>query len=116
MISFLPADGPEFGNTVCDSPHLAGLNFTGSVPTFKVPFLSVPHFVVHFFTELNIFFSICGDASLAILTVTLRFHELSAVIVKPDNFMHIIHVLECGGKNFHFAHPSGKDTTYAFLV
>lgn len=30
VINFLPADGPTFGNTVLSSPHLAGLNFTGS--------------------------------------------------------------------------------------
>ncbi|XP_057703093.1 delta-1-pyrroline-5-carboxylate dehydrogenase, mitochondrial isoform X2 [Corythoichthys intestinalis] len=35
IIQFLPADGPVFGDTVTSSPHLAGINFTGSVPTFK---------------------------------------------------------------------------------
>ena len=35
MISFLPSDGPVFGNTTTASPHLAAINFTGSVPTFK---------------------------------------------------------------------------------
>lgn len=35
VISFLPSEGPVFGNTVCDSQHLAGVNFTGSVPTFR---------------------------------------------------------------------------------
>lgn len=32
IIQFLPADGPVFGDTVTCSPHLAGINFTGSVP------------------------------------------------------------------------------------
>ncbi|XP_017259533.1 delta-1-pyrroline-5-carboxylate dehydrogenase, mitochondrial isoform X1 [Kryptolebias marmoratus] len=35
IIQFLPADGPVFGDAVTSSPHLAGINFTGSVPTFK---------------------------------------------------------------------------------
>jgi acyl-CoA reductase-like NAD-dependent aldehyde dehydrogenase len=30
VISFLPADGPTFGNTVMKSEHLAAINFTGS--------------------------------------------------------------------------------------
>ncbi|XP_036956213.1 delta-1-pyrroline-5-carboxylate dehydrogenase, mitochondrial [Acanthopagrus latus] len=35
IIQFLPADGPVFGDAVTSSQHLAGINFTGSVPTFK---------------------------------------------------------------------------------
>ncbi|XP_054857677.1 delta-1-pyrroline-5-carboxylate dehydrogenase, mitochondrial [Eublepharis macularius] len=35
IIQFVPADGPVFGDTVTGSEHLCGLNFTGSVPTFK---------------------------------------------------------------------------------
>lgn len=35
IVQFLPADGPVFGDAVTSSPHLAGVNFTGSVPTFK---------------------------------------------------------------------------------
>ncbi|KAF3690375.1 Delta-1-pyrroline-5-carboxylate dehydrogenase, mitochondrial [Channa argus] len=35
IIQFLPADGPVFGDTVTSSKQLAGINFTGSVPTFK---------------------------------------------------------------------------------
>ncbi|KAK2821565.1 hypothetical protein Q7C36_020908 [Tachysurus vachellii] len=35
IIQFVPADGPVFGDTVASSEHLAGINFTGSVPTFK---------------------------------------------------------------------------------
>ncbi|XP_063291509.1 delta-1-pyrroline-5-carboxylate dehydrogenase, mitochondrial [Pelobates fuscus] len=35
IIQFVPADGPVFGNTVTSSEHLCGINFTGSVPTFK---------------------------------------------------------------------------------
>lgn len=34
VINFVPADGPTFGDTVTSSPHLAGINFTGSVRTF----------------------------------------------------------------------------------
>uniref|UniRef100_A0A8D0G339 Multifunctional fusion protein n=1 Tax=Sphenodon punctatus TaxID=8508 RepID=A0A8D0G339_SPHPU len=35
VIQFVPADGPVFGDTVTSSEHLCGLNFTGSVLTFK---------------------------------------------------------------------------------
>ncbi|KAM9813399.1 delta-1-pyrroline-5-carboxylate dehydrogenase, mitochondrial [Neosynchiropus ocellatus] len=35
VIQFLPADGPVFGDAITSSEHLAGINFTGSVPTFK---------------------------------------------------------------------------------
>ncbi|XP_063852762.1 delta-1-pyrroline-5-carboxylate dehydrogenase, mitochondrial-like [Scylla paramamosain] len=34
-VSFLPADGPVFGDAITASPHLAAINFTGSVPTFQ---------------------------------------------------------------------------------
>lgn len=35
IINFIPVDGPVFGDTVAQSPLLAGINFTGSVPTFE---------------------------------------------------------------------------------
>lgn len=35
VVNFVPADGPVFGDTVTASPDFAGLNFTGSVPTFN---------------------------------------------------------------------------------
>lgn len=35
VINFVPADGPVFGDVITKSPHLAGVNFTGSVRTFK---------------------------------------------------------------------------------
>ncbi|XP_062046506.1 delta-1-pyrroline-5-carboxylate dehydrogenase, mitochondrial [Lepus europaeus] len=35
IIQFVPADGPVFGDTVTSSEHLCGINFTGSVPTFR---------------------------------------------------------------------------------
>ncbi|XP_048028614.1 delta-1-pyrroline-5-carboxylate dehydrogenase, mitochondrial [Megalobrama amblycephala] len=35
IIQFVPADGPVFGDAITSSEHLAGINFTGSVPTFK---------------------------------------------------------------------------------
>uniref|UniRef100_A0A803VXJ3 Aldehyde dehydrogenase 4 family member A1 n=1 Tax=Ficedula albicollis TaxID=59894 RepID=A0A803VXJ3_FICAL len=35
VVQFVPADGPEFGDAVTGSEHFCGLNFTGSVPTFK---------------------------------------------------------------------------------
>ena len=35
VINFVPADGPVFGKVTTSSPHLAGINFTGSAATFK---------------------------------------------------------------------------------
>ncbi|XP_077998047.1 delta-1-pyrroline-5-carboxylate dehydrogenase, mitochondrial-like isoform X2 [Glandiceps talaboti] len=35
VIQFVPADGPVFGDTITSSPHLAAINFTGSVKTFQ---------------------------------------------------------------------------------
>ncbi|XP_074655874.1 delta-1-pyrroline-5-carboxylate dehydrogenase, mitochondrial-like isoform X2 [Tubulanus polymorphus] len=35
VINFLPAHGPTFGDTITQSPDLAGINFTGSVATFR---------------------------------------------------------------------------------
>ena len=35
VINFVPANGPDFGEQITSSPHLAGINFTGSVPTFR---------------------------------------------------------------------------------
>lgn len=32
VVNFVPCDGPVFGDTITSSPHLAGINFTGSVP------------------------------------------------------------------------------------
>nr|CAD7429587.1 unnamed protein product [Timema monikensis] len=34
VVSFVPADGPTFGEAITTSPHLAGINFTGSVPLY----------------------------------------------------------------------------------
>lgn len=35
VINFVPADGPVFGDTITSAPDLTGINFTGSVKTFK---------------------------------------------------------------------------------
>lgn len=35
VVNFVPCEGPVFGDTITSSPYLAGLNFTGSVPTFN---------------------------------------------------------------------------------
>ena len=69
VISFLPSDGPTFGNTICDSPHLAAINFTGSVPTFKY-----------------------------------LWQRVAQNLDRYATFPRLIG--ECGGKNFHFVHPS----------
>ncbi|WP_257448875.1 L-glutamate gamma-semialdehyde dehydrogenase [Archangium lipolyticum] len=35
VINLLPGDGPTVGNPVMASPHLGGIHFTGSTPTFQ---------------------------------------------------------------------------------
>lgn len=35
VINFVPSAGPDFGETITSSGNLAGINFTGSVPTFR---------------------------------------------------------------------------------
>lgn len=35
VINFVPSNGPDFGETIIKSKDLAGINFTGSVPTFR---------------------------------------------------------------------------------
>ncbi|CAI9731036.1 delta-1-pyrroline-5-carboxylate dehydrogenase, mitochondrial-like [Octopus vulgaris] len=70
VINFLPADGPVFGDTITSSPYLSGINFTGSVKTFK--------------------------------------HLWKQVAANLDTYQSYPRLIgECGGKNFHFAHPSG---------
>ncbi|XP_064118369.1 delta-1-pyrroline-5-carboxylate dehydrogenase, mitochondrial-like [Macrobrachium nipponense] len=38
VVSFIPADGPVFGDTITKAPQLAAINFTGSVPYVQVLF------------------------------------------------------------------------------
>ncbi|KAL9971143.1 hypothetical protein ACROYT_G023632 [Oculina patagonica] len=35
VVNFLPSSGQTFGDAITQSPHLAGINFTGSVETFR---------------------------------------------------------------------------------
>jgi 1-pyrroline-5-carboxylate dehydrogenase len=35
VVNFLPGDGPTIGNAALTSPHLGGIHFTGSTPTFQ---------------------------------------------------------------------------------
>jgi 1-pyrroline-5-carboxylate dehydrogenase len=35
VVNFLPGDGPTIGNAALTSPHLGGVHFTGSTPTFQ---------------------------------------------------------------------------------
>lgn len=35
LVSFIPSEGPVFGDTITRHPRLAAINFTGSVPTFR---------------------------------------------------------------------------------
>lgn len=74
LVNFVPADGPVFGATITKSPHLAAINFTGSVPTF------------------NWIWDAVGK-------------NLSKYINYPRL------VGECGGKNYHFIHPSADIET-----
>ncbi|CAB3404531.1 unnamed protein product [Caenorhabditis bovis] len=69
ILSFLPSDGPVFGDAITSSPHLSAVNFTGSVPTFKTIWKKVADNIDKYIT----------------------FPKL---------------IGECGGKNFHFVHPS----------
>ncbi|XP_033208133.1 delta-1-pyrroline-5-carboxylate dehydrogenase, mitochondrial [Belonocnema kinseyi] len=69
VVNFVPALGPDFGDTITSSPHLSGINFTGSVPTFNRLWSQVGQNVNNY-----------------------------------RNYPKLIG--ECGGKNFHFVHPS----------
>lgn len=69
IVNFVPADGPTFGKTITASSRLAGINFTGSVPTFN-----------------------------------WLWNEVGKNLNKYQNYPRLIG--ECGGKNYHFIHPS----------
>lgn len=69
VVNFVPAHGPDFGNTITASPYLSGINFTGSVPTFN-----------------------------------WLWTQVGKNINNYKNYPKLIG--ECGGKNFHFVHPS----------
>ncbi|CAH0381079.1 unnamed protein product [Bemisia tabaci] len=71
VVNFVPADGPVFGDTITKSPFLAGINFTGSVPTFN-----------------------------------RLWKQVGQNIDSYVNFPRLIG--ECGGKNYHFVHPSAN--------
>ncbi|CAG2055129.1 unnamed protein product, partial [Timema podura] len=74
VVSFVPADGPTFGEAITTSPHLAGINFTGSVPTFNW---------------------LCTEVG----------KNVSQYLGYPRL------IGECGGKNYHFVHPSADVTS-----
>ena len=69
IVNFVPADGPTFGRTITSSSKLAGINFTGSVPTFN-----------------------------------WLWNEVGKNLNRYVNYPRLIG--ECGGKNYHFVHPS----------
>ncbi|XP_046970142.1 delta-1-pyrroline-5-carboxylate dehydrogenase, mitochondrial [Vanessa cardui] len=69
VVNFVPADGPTFGRVITSSPQLAGINFTGSVPTFN-----------------------------------WLWNEVGKNLHHYKNYPRLIG--ECGGKNYHFIHPS----------
>lgn len=81
VLSFLPSDGPVFGDAITSSRHLAAINFTGSVPTFKTLWKKVGQNLDTFTT----FPRLIGGAVFWFL------RSLDS---------------ECGGKNFHLVHPS----------
>lgn len=74
VVNFLPSSGKTFGDSITKSPHLAGINFTGSVETFRYIWKKVAE---------N-------------LDVYRTYPRL---------------VGECGGKNYHFIHPSADVDT-----
>lgn len=74
VVNFVPADGPTFGRAITSSPDLAGVNFTGSVPTFN-----------------------------------WIWRETGKNLEKFRNYPRLIG--ECGGKNYHFVHPSADVET-----
>lgn len=74
VVNFVPADGPTFGRTITASPYLAGVNFTGSVPTFN-----------------------------------WLWNEVGKNLNRYRNYPRLIG--ECGGKNYHFVHPSADVQT-----
>ncbi|XP_037075069.1 delta-1-pyrroline-5-carboxylate dehydrogenase, mitochondrial-like [Pollicipes pollicipes] len=76
VINFVPADGPVYGDTVTASPHLAVVNFTGSVPTFQ-----------HLWKQVG--------------NNIASYHSFPRLVG------------ECGGKNYHFIHPSADAATVA---
>jgi 1-pyrroline-5-carboxylate dehydrogenase len=69
VVNFIPAHGPDFGDTITASPYLSGINFTGSVATFN-----------------------------------RLWTQVGKNINNYKNYPKLIG--ECGGKNFHFVHPS----------
>ncbi|CAG7732966.1 unnamed protein product [Allacma fusca] len=71
VVNFIPCDGPVFGDSITVCPHLACINFTGSVATFNALWKRVAEK----------------------LTLYRNYPRL---------------VGECGGKNFHFIHPSAN--------
>ncbi|TRY99941.1 hypothetical protein DNTS_008425 [Danionella cerebrum] len=85
IIQFVPADGPVFGDTVTSSEHLAGVNFTGSVPYVSL--------------------SLCLYWMLYIRRTFKRLWK--QVAQNLDIYRNFPRVAgECGGKNFHFVHSS----------
>ncbi|XP_074595436.1 delta-1-Pyrroline-5-carboxylate dehydrogenase 1 [Brevipalpus obovatus] len=76
VINFVPCDGPIFGDIITADPSLAGINFTGSVNTFRFLWSK---------TAQN-------------LDTYRNYPRLSG---------------ECGGKNYHFVHPSADTMNVA---
>ncbi|MET0403286.1 MAG: L-glutamate gamma-semialdehyde dehydrogenase [Cystobacter sp.] len=48
VINMLPGDGPTIGNPVLASPHLGGVHFTGSTPTFQGMWKLVGENIAHY--------------------------------------------------------------------
>nr|CAD7460510.1 unnamed protein product [Timema tahoe] len=84
VVSFVPADGPTFGEAITTSPHLAGINFTGSVPIAN-----------NFFFVDSTFNWLCTEVG----------KNVSQYLGYPRL------IGECGGKNYHFVHPSADVTS-----
>lgn len=48
VVNFIPTDGPVFGDAITSSPHLAGINFTGSLATFRTLWSMVGKNINHY--------------------------------------------------------------------
>uniref|UniRef100_A0AC35EZJ2 Delta-1-pyrroline-5-carboxylate dehydrogenase, mitochondrial n=1 Tax=Panagrolaimus sp. PS1159 TaxID=55785 RepID=A0AC35EZJ2_9BILA len=113
VISFLPSDGPVFGNTVCDSKHLAAINFTGSVPTFKYIWKRVGNNLDKYISYPKLIGgnTVCDSKHLAAINFTGSVPTFKYIWKRVGNNLdkYISYpklIGECGGKNFHFIHPS----------
>lgn len=107
VVNFIPADGPVFGDTITASPHLAGLNFTGSVPYVYSPLPPPP------LSHLKDVLALINFPLFRCIyrTFSRLWRQIGENVSKYVNFPRLVG--ECGGKNYHFVHPSADVDTVA---